>query len=91
MLLMTFKCLMGLAPTYLSDMIKRYVPRRNLRSMNGHRLVDVNYTLRNYGCRAFSVASPQLWNALPLDIRSCNGISEFKRKLKTHLFRKGFS
>ena len=91
MLLMTFKCLMGLAPTYLSDMIKRYVPRRNLRSMNGHRLVDVNYTLRNYGCRAFSVASPQLWNALPLDIRSCNGISEFKRKLKTHLFRKAFS
>ena len=51
----------------------------------------VNYTLRNYGCRAFSVASPQLWNALPLDIRSCNGISEFKRKLKTHLFRKAFS
>ena len=91
MLLMTFKCLMGLAPTYLSDMIKRYVPRRNLRSMNGHRLVDVNYTLRNYGCRAFSVASPQLWNALPLDIRSCNGISEFKSKLKTHLFRKAFS
>ena len=81
MLLMTFKCLIGLAPTYLSDMIKRYVPRRNLRSMNGHRLVDVSYTLRNYGCRAFSVASPQLWNALPLEIRSCNGIPEFKRKL----------
>ncbi len=87
---MTFKCLMGLAPTYLSDMIKRYVPRRNLRSMNGHRLDDVGYNLRSYGFRAFSVASPQLWNALPLDIRSCNGISEFKHKLKTHLFRKAF-
>ncbi|KAL9951813.1 hypothetical protein ACROYT_G044545 [Oculina patagonica] len=91
LLLITFKCLMGLAPTYLSDMIKRYVPRRNLRSMNGHRLDDVAYNLRSYGFRAFSVASPQLWNALPLEIRSCNGISEFKRKLKTHLFRKAFS
>ena len=90
-LLMTFKCLMGLAPTYLSDLVKRYVPRRNLHSMNGHRSDDINYNLRNYRFRAFSVASPQLWNALPLDIRSCNDISEFKRKLKTYLFRKAFS
>ncbi|KAL9979250.1 hypothetical protein ACROYT_G016884 [Oculina patagonica] len=28
LLLITFKCLRGLAPTYLSDMIKRYVPRQ---------------------------------------------------------------
>ena len=47
--------------------------------------------LRNYGCRTFSVALPQLCNALPLEIRSCNGIPEFKRKLKTHLFKKAFS
>ncbi len=59
--------------------------------MNGHRLDDVVYNLHSYGFQAFSVASPQLWNALPLDIRLCNGISEFKRKLKTHLLRKAFS
>ena len=47
--------------------------------------------LCNYRFRAFSVALPQLWNALPLDIQSCNDISEFKRKLKTYLFRRTFS
>ncbi len=75
----------GLSPTHLPGMIKRYVPRRNIRSMNGHRLDDVNYNLRNYRFRAFSVASPQLWNALPLDIRSCNDISECKCKLTLQL------
>ena len=90
-LLMTFKCMMGLAPSYLSDLVERYVPRRNLRSMNGHRLVEVKHNLRNYGFRSFSVDLPQLCNALPSDIRACDNISEFKRKLKTYLFRKAFS
>ena len=90
MLLMAFKCLMGLAPTYLSDMIKRYVPRRNLGSMNGHRLVDVSYTLRNCGCRAFSVASPPLWNALPLQIPSCNGFQSLRANLRLIFLRKLF-
>ena len=91
-LLMTFKCMMGLAPSYLSDLVERYVPKRNLRSMNGHRLVEVKHNLRNYGFRSFSVAAPQLWNALPSDIRACDKISEFQRKLKTYLsFRKAFS
>jgi len=83
---MTFKCTVGLAPLYLSDLVERYVPRRNLRSMNGHRLVEVKHNLRNYGFRSFSVAAPQ-----PSDIRACDNISEFKCKLKTYLFRKAFS
>ena len=82
-LLMTFKCMMGLAPSYLSDLVEKYVPRRNLRSMNGYRLVEVKHNLRSYGFRSFSVAAPQPWNALPSDIRACDNISEFKRKLKT--------
>ena len=45
----------------------------------------------NYGFRSFSVAAPQLWIALPSDIRACDNISEFKRKLKTYLFRKAFT
>ena len=69
-LLLTFKCLNGLAPPYLCDLITKYVPRRNLRSLNGHRLVDVGYKLTRYGLRSFSVASAKLWNALPLDIRT---------------------
>ena len=89
-LLLTFKCLNGLAPPYLCDLITKYVPRRNLRSLNGHRLVDVGYKLTRYGLRSFSVASAKLWNALPLDIRTSDNLMQFKRNLKTHLFRKAF-
>ena len=31
---MTFECLNGLASSYLSDLVTRYIPRRNLRSAN---------------------------------------------------------
>ena len=79
-LLMTFKCLNGIAPSYLSDLVTRYIPKRNLRSANGHRLFDVKYNLRNYGFRSFSVASPQLWNDMPLEIRSCGSLNVFKKK-----------
>lgn len=78
-LLMTFKCLNGIAPSYLSDLVTRYIPRRNLRFANGHRLFDVKYNLRNNGFRSFSVVSPQLWNEMPLG-----------KKVKTNLFRKAF-
>ena len=46
LLLMTFKCLNGIAPSYLSDLITMYIPRRNLRSPYGHRLFDLKYNLR---------------------------------------------
>ena len=92
-LLMTFKCMMGLAPSYLSDLVERYVPGRNLRSMNGHRLVEVKHNLRNYGFRSFSGSRATTVECftVELDIRACDNISEFKRRLKTYLFRKAFS
>ena len=89
-LLLTFKRLNGIAPSYLSDLVTRYIPRRNLRFANGHHLFDVKYNLRNYGFRSFSVASPQLWNDIPLGIRSCESLKDFKKKLRTYLFRKAF-
>ena len=84
-LLMTSKCLNGIAPSYLSDLVTRYIPRRNLRFANGHRLFDVKYNLRYNGFRSFSVVSPQLWNDMPLGIRSCASLNDFKKKVKTYL------
>ena len=46
--------------------------------------------LKTYGERAFSVAAPRLWNALPLNIRNCKTITTFKFVLKTHLFKSYF-
>ena len=73
---MTFKSLNGIAP---------YIPRRNLRSANGHRLFDVKYNLPNYGSRSFSVASPQLWNDMPVIMISCDSLIAFKKKRLTFI------
>ena len=42
------------------------------------------------GERAFRFAAPKLWNAVPRFIRESISIDTFKRKLKTHLFKKAF-
>ena len=39
------------------------------------------------GERSFSVAGPKLWNMLPKDVRVERDTEEFKKKLKTFLFR----
>ena len=39
------------------------------------------------GKRAISVCGPKLWNALPKDLRLENSTDEFKKRLKTFLFK----
>ncbi|XP_030249301.1 uncharacterized protein LOC115567150 [Sparus aurata] len=39
------------------------------------------------GSRAFSRSAPRLWNSLPPKIRNITTLSDFKSKLKTHLFK----
>ena len=41
-------------------------------------------TRTKFGYRAFSVAGPLEWNALPADIRNITDLSSFKRAIKTH-------
>ena len=43
-----------------------------------------------YGDRVFLVAGLQLWNELPLDIRTISDVNAFKRSLKTFLFRQAY-
>ena len=86
-LLMTFKCLHGLAPAYLGELIEQYCPVRNLRSQDEQLLVVPKSRLRRYGDRAFYMAAPQLWNALPCALRKSSSVESFKTKLKTYLFK----
>ena len=88
-LLITYKCLHGIAPVYLIDLLEKR-PSRGLRSDNTMTLVVPKSKLVTYGDRAFSVAAPKLWNSLPVDIRLCDNVAKFKRALKTHLFRKAY-
>ena len=87
-LLMTFKCLNQLAPSYLSDLLIHYRPLRTLRLSDKELLVQLRCHLKTYGERAFSFIAPKLWNTLPLSIKRCNSAESFKSTLKTYLFQK---
>ena len=88
--LLTFKCLHGKAPAYLSGLLCPYVPSRTLRS-GGQGLLKVKTArLKTVGDRAFQVAAPKLWNKLPEALRQCTELEAFKAALKTHLFRMAY-
>ena len=91
-LLLTFKCIYGLAPTYLSDLISiKSNSLYNLRS-TGKLLLDhpKGKMLTTLGARSFSAAAPKLWNELPVELRQATSLNSFKSRLKTYLFKKYF-
>ena len=45
--------------------------------------------LSTLGARSFYAAAPCLWNGLLAELRGIQSSCNFKRKLKTHLFRAG--
>ena len=83
---LAFKCLNGLAPKYLSDLIEPYTPSRNLRSASGHYLKQNTAKFKTLGDRSFAVTAPSVWNSLPLNIRQSDSLDIFKRLLKTYYF-----
>ena len=90
-LLFVFKALHGLAPVYITELLKPHAPSRSLRSANQSLLVVPKTRLKSRGDRAFSVAAPKLWNALPLQVRLAPSLLVFKAQLKTHLYSLAFN
>ena len=88
-LLITYKCLNGLAPEYLSDLLT-LKPSRGLRSDNQNLLVEPMANMVTYGDHAYSVAGPRLWKTLPPHIRMSPDLSSFKSDIKTFLFRQAY-
>ena len=89
-ILLKHKALHQQSPIYIQDLIRRYSTSRTLRSSSTLRLTPVNFNLKSYGYRAFTVSAPELWNKLPDDMHSCDNLNLFKRRLKTHLFKTYF-
>ena len=86
-LLLTYKCVKGLAPEYLCDLVKPYVKTFNSRS-NSKCLIEVPRTyLKTYGDRSFSFAAATEWNSIPLEIRQAETVEVFKQNVKTYLFK----
>ena len=87
--LLIFKCLYGLAPQYLVDLIAVAAQSiYNLRLRNETLLVPATARcLPTLGDRAFQ---PTLWNSLPAEIRNIKSLTSFKRALKTYFFKIAF-
>ena len=93
-LLLVYKVLHQLAPSYLVDLISGMsCSSYNLRHNNNGVLLRhlPAYSKKTLDDRSFSRAAPKLlWNNLPFEIRCSNSIVSFKSQLKTFLFKKAF-
>ena len=87
--LLTFKSLHAITPSYLSSLVRLYFPSRALRSSGANQLC-VPHVSTVFGSRGFKSAGPTIWNSLPLSVTSCSAIHTFKKQLKTHLFASAF-
>ena len=90
--LLCYKCLNGLAPLYLSDLIHIYHPRKSLRSSCDTTQLQVPIKkYKFYGERSFSFLGPVMWNKIPQNIREATSLYSFKRQLKAFLFHQAYS
>ena len=88
---MTFKCLHGMAPEYVPEILDIYRPRRVLRSTMALRLCKRRENLKSAGGRSFFIMAQQLFNSLPNNLIKTTSLTTFKSKLKTFLFRKFYN
>jgi len=84
---MMYRCLRGQAPQYIADHFTTSSDVASRLRLRSHQLIVPRCRLNTYGRRAFSIAGPTVWNALPDELRdqAC-GSDSFKQFLKTILF-----
>ena len=87
---LVYRCLHGMAPTYLSDFCKP-LSAGQLRSCRNRSAAAGNLSvprtrLMTYGTRSFAVSGPMAWNSLPAHLKTDQSFNSFKSGLKTYLF-----
>jgi len=84
--MLVFKCLRGLAPSYLNEFcwpVSTVSGRRQLRSGTTG-ILHVPRRKTSIGSRSFAVASPVTWNSLPAELRTLElSLLSFAKRLKT--------
>ena len=91
-LTLMFKCLRGEGLHYLYDLLVENKPsRQGLRSQKLSCLLVIPRTkYKTFASRAFSTATPTLWNSLPDNLRIIDSFLTFKSQLKTYLFKQAY-
>ena len=79
LLLHVFKSLYGMAPVYLSNCFKLYVPKRNLRASKDRLRLDYPRTRVQAGDKSFTVCASKLWNNIPVHVRQSVSVNAFKK------------
>ena len=88
-----YKCLNNLGPSYLASTLTRYSPAgTGLRSscdttrLTDHRVLPC--TFKAAADILFCFAAPHMWNSLPMHLRSESSLQSFKKGLKAYLYTK---
>ena len=84
MLLFVYKCIRGLCTANLTQKLK--YKKYNCR-LGDYLMLETRKVKTKYGRRTFEYAGCRLWNALPLDVRMEEKIDNFKKQIKTLLFK----
>ena len=85
-LVLAYQAIKGSAPAYIQQLIRPYTPTRPLRSATSGLLAPPAHYTCTARSRLLSVLATRWWNDLPVDVRTAETLSTFKRRLKTHLF-----
>ena len=80
-----YKCLHGLTPLYLSELIEECKSSRTLRSSNSNLLLK-HRSQTKFEERALYFYVPKIWNSLSVYTKNCDSFQSFKSHLKTDLF-----
>ena len=70
------------APQYVSELVRRCDDTRLRSNVRGNFVVS--RTWLHVTDKAFSIAGPRAWNALPSDIKLISTRTSFRKRLKTH-------
>ena len=78
-----------MVPTYLQELINiNTYSRMGLCSSNDDcRLQIPRLNRETFANRSFKVVGPRWWNNLPIDLRRSSSVTNFKKQLKTYLFK----
>lgn len=79
-LVLLFKCMNNQGPGYISELFKLKVVKYNLRG-SGTRLEQPRFELEWFH-KSFSYIISQLWNNLPVKVRECDSVANFKASLR---------
>ena len=86
----TFKCISGLARSYLAELVQRRKRDGRLRQ-NYAPTLHQGITKKCIGGSVFGEAAPRLWNELPVNVLASGTLPMFRKCLKTYLVNRHFN